>query len=216
MAIEAVIFDMDGLLLDTETLGVEACVHAGRQQGLSIDVEVVLMTLGQTEPFSNATYRQYYPSFDAGRFWADFNAWMRDATDRTAPKLMPHALATLTALQERSVRIGLCSSSPMERIRRYMASTGVGRFFDAVVSGDDGAKSKPAPDMYLLAARKLGVLPRQCMVLEDSPNGLKAAHSAGMLSCMVPDQIPYRPEFAPFTDRVLAHLGEALGLLGGE
>ncbi len=216
MAIEAVIFDMDGLLLDTETLGIEACLYAGRRQGLSIDVDVVLSTLGQTEPFSNATYRRHYPAFEAERFWADFGAWMRDTTGRTPPKLMPQALETLTALKKRSIRIGLCSSSPMERIARYMASTGIGGFFDATVSGDDGAKSKPAPDMYLLAARRLSVMPQHCMVLEDSPNGLKAARAAGMLSCMVPDQIPYQPEFAPFTDRVFRHLGEALCELGGE
>lgn len=215
MAIEAVIFDMDGLLLDTETLGIKACVYAGEQQGLDIDVGVVLSTLGQTEPFSNAIYRQHYPAFEAERFWADFDAWMRKTTDETPPALMPRALETLKGLKDKRIRTGLCSSSPMERIGRYMASTGIGHFFDAVVSGDDGAKSKPAPDMYLLMAKKLGVMPERCMVLEDSTNGLKAAHAAGMLSCMVPDQIPYGPELAPFTDRVLKDLGEALDLLGG-
>lgn len=215
MAIEAVIFDMDGLLLDTETLGISACEYAGQRQGLLIDTAVVLSTLGQTEAFSNAIYRQHYPTFDAERFWADFGTWMRDTTDRTPPRLMPHALETLKALKAKNISMGLCSSSPRERIGRYMASTGIGDFFDAAVTGDDGAQSKPAPDMYLLAARKLGVAPESCMVLEDSPNGLRAARAAGMLSCMVPDQIPYRPEFAPFVDHVLAHPGEALSLLGG-
>lgn len=215
MAIKAVIFDMDGLLLDTETLGIKACAYAGQQQGVSIDVPVVLTTLGQTEALSNAIYLRHYPTLDMRRFWADFDVWMRHSTDQTPPELMPYALQTLKALKEQGIKIGLCSSSPYKRIMRYLTAIGIGDFFETIVSGNDGARSKPAPDMYLLASSKLGVKPEHCMALEDSENGLRAAHAAGMLACMVPDQIPYKPEFAAFTDHVFHNLSEALLYLGG-
>ena len=215
MAFEAVIFDMDGLLFDTETLGIQACIHAGKMQGIDVSRDVVLKTLGTTEAKSDSTYLAHYPSYQRERFWKDFSDWMVDYVDTHPLGIMPHAVELLEAVRAKEIKMGLCSGSPLKRVTLYLEKTGLRHYFDAMVTQDDGVPSKPAPDMFLLTAEKLQVPAEKCMVLEDSPNGLRAAHAAGMQAYMVPDQIAYQQEFGPFTTGVLSSLADALPLLEG-
>lgn len=213
MTVQAVIFDMDGLIFDTETLAVKACQYAGKQQGLDVTEEVILETLGKTDESSDQIYKQHYPTYQPAQFWADFHHWMMEETSSKPPRLMPFAMELLEELTKRGIKRGLCSASPMVRIERYMSSYRMLPMFDAVVCGDSGAASKPAPDMYLLAAKKLNIVPENCMVLEDSPNGLRAGHAAGMQVYMVPDLIPYQEAYAGLVHGVLDNLSMVLPLL---
>ncbi|MDD2428513.1 MAG: HAD family phosphatase [Eubacteriales bacterium] len=214
MLFDAVIFDMDGLLLDTEKLGLQASIYAGREQGLSIDVDVVILTLGVRRENDDAIYRKHYPDFDSQRFWHNYDEWFLNYTTAQAPGVKPYARELLCELSDRSVKTGLCSSTHETRVHQFLKQTGLCGAFDALVTGSDGAASKPAPDMYLLAAKKLCVSPHKCLVLEDSPNGLRAGHAAGMRTYMVPDLVPYSEEFASFCDGVLFDLSHVLPLLG--
>lgn len=213
MAFEAVIFDMDGLLFDTESLGVKACIYAGQQQGLDVSEEVVLTTLGTTEAKSDSIYLAHYPSYQAKQFWQDFSDWMVAYVEENAVGIMPYAQEMVIATRNKGIKTAICSGSPMSRVELYLEKTNMQGLFDAYVTQDDGARSKPEPDMFLLTAEKLNVSPDKCLVLEDSPNGLRAAHAAGMQAYMVPDQIPFRDEYAPFTAGVLKDLSQALPLL---
>lgn len=213
MRFDAVIFDMDGLLLDTEKLGVQASAHAGREQGIDIDPDVVKLTLGVQREHDDVLYKKHYPSFDSRRFWQHYDAWFTQFTDTRAPDVKPYARELLKELKDRGIKKGLCSSSHEGLVHRFLKQTGLNNAFDVLVTGSDGAVSKPAPDMYLLTASRLSVAPENCMVLEDSPNGLKAGRSAGMRTYMVPDLIPYSAELQPFCDGVLDDLSQVLPLL---
>lgn len=214
MEIQAVIFDMDGLLLDTETLGVEACLAVGEKQGLNITPQVVLQTLGMTQETSNRIYKDHDERFEPARFWAGFDEWIKHSVSIKAPDKKAFAEELLMILKQKGIRCGLCSSSPRERVMLYLGASGLLPYFDEFVTGCDGAASKPSPDMYLLAAKKLGLMPEHCMVLEDSPNGLRAGHAAGMHTYMVPDLIPYTEELAAHCEGVLTDLSQVLPLLG--
>ena len=215
MLFDAVIFDMDGLLLDTEKLGLQASIYAGREQGLSIDVDVVILTLGVRRENDDAIYRKHYPDFDSQRFWHNYDEWFLNYTTAQAPGVKPYARELLCELSDRSVKTGLCSSTHETRVHQFLKQTGLCGAFDALVTGSDGAASKPAPDMYLNTAGLLGIAPGRCIAVEDSPLGLRAARLAGMFTIMVPDLRPYTEDLAPDCDRVLDSL-EALPELVAE
>ena len=98
-------------------------------------------------------------------------------------------------------------------ILQNLSTTGAGRYFAQVVCGADVEHSKPAPDIFLLAASRLGVDIRRCLVLEDSLNGLRAARASGAVSVMVPDLRPYGPEVAPYVDYLKQDLSQVIDLL---
>lgn len=209
--IKAIVLDMDGLLFDTETEGLKACAWAGERQGIPLKREEIVRALGMTESASTLIYQKIHPRFDGGRFWADFQTWMDENV--LCPRLMPGALELLEAAKQKGVAAALCSSSPRARILRFLNNNGILSMFAQIVSGDDGARSKPAPDMFLLAAERLKVRGEDCLAFEDSPNGLRAAHGAGMAVYMVPDLLPYTDDLAPVVAGVLGSLREAVNLL---
>ena len=98
-------------------------------------------------------------------------------------------------------------------VKLYLSKVGVLDDFQTLVTGDLGLPSKPEPDMFLTAAKRLGVAPENCLVLEDSVNGIKAGRNAGMQVGMVPDVLPYREELAPYCDHVLPDLAAVIPLL---
>ena len=119
----------------------------------------------------------------------------------------------LDVLEERGIPRIVASSSPRSMILQNLSTTGAGRYFAQVVCGADVEHSKPAPDIFLLAASRLGVDIRRCLVLEDSLNGLRAARASGAVSVMVPDLRPYGPEVAPYVDYLKQDLSQVIDLL---
>ena len=103
-------------------------------------------------------------------------------------EVKPGIRELLQYLKEHGIRTAIATSSPIERTVRYLSSVGLDKSFDELVSGYMVEMGKPEPDIYLYAAEKLGVKPSECMVLEDSPAGILAAHRAGCLPVMIPDQ----------------------------
>ncbi|MHC1786335.1 MAG: HAD family hydrolase [Christensenellales bacterium] len=214
MAVRGVIFDMDGLLFDTEGLGIDACVEAGALQGAQIAPSLVLSTLGSTTDQSAANYRKAHPDLDLGRFWDDYRDIMRAHTAASGPPLKPGAGQLLDWLEQRQIPIGLCSASPETLVRHYLDHAGLTGRFAVIVHGRADLPSKPAPDMYLLAAQLLDRVPEHCLVLEDSPNGLRAGRAAGMQVIMIPDLIPFSSSLQPFCDAVLADLSLVPAYIG--
>ena len=212
MKYKAVLFDMDGIIFNTEPIGVDANIYAAKEQGYDMSREVSLSTLGQTAKRSMDIIQLSYPNIDVDKFQEDYDYYMDTTTAESVP-FMPYALETINLVHEKNLLCGLCSSNSKQRIMRYLKISDMFNLFDAIVTGDDGAKSKPAPDMYLLLAKKLSVEPESCLVLEDSPAGLKAAHAANMEAYMIPDLIPYDDSFVPFTKGVLKDLKQAMSLL---
>ncbi|MBO2516024.1 MAG: hypothetical protein CW338_01935 [Clostridiales bacterium] len=204
-----IIFDMDGLLFDSERLGMEVIKEAALKQGKILTDDVVIATLGATAPAGKAIYRERVPGIDVDLLYQGFAEGMTEKAKQGLIPLKKGALELLKKAKEQEIPCAVASSSPEKYVRLYLGSQHITEYFDVLVGGPAGVRSKPAPDIFLLAAEKLGVPPEECLVLEDSTNGIRAGRAAGMTVCMVPDMIPYREEYAPFVDFVAEDLTEA-------
>ncbi len=210
---DAVIFDMDGLLIDSEHVGIEAAMHACELQGLAAPYELVLKTIGITTDSSRGLYLKALPTLDFPQMKADFTDYMHSRAEAKLLPLKDGAIELLDTLRQKGIPCAIASSSPEETVRLYLTSTGILQYFSALACGGSGLKSKPAPDIFLAAAQRLQVSPESCLALEDSVNGVKAARAAGMRVCMVPDVIPYDDTLAQYCDHVLRSLRGVPALL---
>lgn len=211
----AVIFDMDGVLFDTETLALQAALEASGALGLGLTEADVLATLGMTEALTDDSYRAVNPAYDPDAFWPLCNDSLMRLVASGGVPVKPYARQAIQALRTMGLSLALCTSSPMDRVEKYLRLTDLNGVFSAVTAGRDDVPGKPAPDMYLNTARMLGVAPERCLVVEDSPLGLRSARLAGMRTCMVPDLRPYTDDLAPDCDWVLDSL-QALPNLAAE
>lgn len=190
----AILFDMDGLLLDTE--------RAGR-----VSMTKVVCAMGY--PMTDAIYASVIGlPVDSERlqlsrvFGSDFDYdLMRER--RSAEDLLQHGLSPplrrgareiVELLARLRVPCAVATSSRREKTLAYLDNTGLLPFFAAVLARDDVARGKPFPDLYLAAAAALGMAPGACLALEDSHNGVRAAHAAGVPVIMVPDLLPATDE----------------------
>ncbi|MSX02347.1 MAG: HAD-IA family hydrolase [Actinobacteria bacterium] len=214
----AVIFDNDGLTLDTEDLWTEAekalfanySADFGPAQKLALlgnsgaDAAVILAReLGQ-------------PDGDGPALVAEMNRLVYLALEEGCEPTKG-AVELLTALRDAGIPRALCSNSPLEFVGRAVDAAGVRNYFDVIVSADEVAHGKPAPDPYLEAARRLGVDPQLCVALEDSVPGATSASAAGMTVFVVPSF--EETDFGDVADRSFASLAEpelwaALGVRG--
>ena len=210
MAIKAVLFDMDGLLLDTEALGIEASVRAAEDQGLGIGEELHYLMLGVNKEKSNELFKQRVPDLNLNKFWTVADEQIQQLVNDRGVPIKPHAMELLQWVKEKNLLMGLCSGSSREIVELYLNLAGMLNYFAAIVAGDDDLSlgSKPSPGMYLRTAQLLQVSPEQCLVLEDSPSGLRSGRAAGMMTIMIPDLMPYSDELAPFSDAVFENLSQ--------
>lgn len=213
--VRAVLFDMDGLLVDSERAAMEASVEIGRQLGYPLPLELALQTLGVTRARTTELYTQALPGFDPARFYAAFDQELARRAEAGEIPAKPGARALLEYLQEKGIPRAVASSSNLSRVTLCLRRAGLLNYFDQIVTGDQVTRSKPDPEIFLLAARRLDTPPAECLVLEDSPNGIRAGRAGGMQVCMVPDLLPYRPEYAPFCDHVARDLNQVISLIEG-
>jgi HAD superfamily hydrolase (TIGR01509 family) len=208
-----VIFDMDGLIFDTESLGVEVSIKAGEDQGICLSREIILRTLGTSEKFTCHVYETEFPTFDSARFRKTLKDMMFAEISENGMRFKRCARECVSAYRKAGCKTALASSNSSSVVMYYLDTARMSADFDVLVCGDAGLPSKPAPDIFLHAASLMNVAPAVCTVFEDSPNGLKAARAAGMRVYMVPDLIPYEDSLSPYCDGVLGDLGEAISLL---
>ena len=187
--ITAVLFDMDGLVLDTEKLYTRFWQEAACACGYPMTKEQALGMRSLNRGAGLAKMQSYFgPDVDYD-FIRQKRIELMDAfVEKEGVTLKPGIHELLAFLKERGIKTAIATSSPMERTVLYLTSVGLQNSFDELVSGYMVEKGKPEPDIYLYAAKKLGAEPRNCMVLEDSPAGILAAHRAGCVPVLVPDQ----------------------------
>lgn len=210
---EAVVFDMDGLLFDTETLYIEAAMTALTGLGHEASAEIILRTTGGPWPQTRLLLLEHFgPAFPVDDF---VTVWLRHfwvlAEDRLA--LKPGVLALLDLLDELGLPRAIATSSSRQTVDRHLGAHDLASRFDAIVAAGDYAKGKPAPDPYLTAASRLGVAPETCLALEDSYNGVRSASAAGMMTIMVPDLLPPTDEIRALCTLVAADLHEVSRLI---
>lgn len=215
--IAAVIFDMDGLIFDTERLAIEAWVAAGARSGYEIDHEVVVATVGlakkETSEVFARTYGDAFP-FDAIR--AERLKIATQIIERDGPPLKKGIEGLLRFLEERAIPMAVATSTDRQHVRFMFDACGFTRYFSVTVCGDEVTRNKPDPEIFLKAAQALNTDPRSCLVLEDSPYGIMAAHSAGMRSIIVPDLVVPAPDIVAMTEGVCEDLDQVRAFLDGE
>lgn len=185
---KTVIFDMDGLMFDTERLCVEAFDYAGEAFGIGKAGYMVLKTLGMNHELSSKIWRQELgPDFDeegldkhVKAFYADFRRHNHIPVKKGLHRLLNY-------LKSQGYSMAVASSTRRAGVLDNLEDAGVREYFDVVIGGDCIKASKPAPDIYLKACELIGKEPSQCYALEDSRNGLLAATRAGCKTFMVPD-----------------------------
>jgi HAD superfamily hydrolase (TIGR01509 family) len=184
----AVIFDCDGTLVDSEPLARVAWERALAAHGYRLTDTDAEACVGLPYPRVHAYFAERVALPAADAFWPDFSGRLFALIDSELVGF-EDASAAARELRARGVPVAVASSSPRERLRRTLGRAGLLDAFDALVAGDEVAHGKPAPDMFVLAAERLGVPPAECVVVEDSPPGVQAGLAAGMLTlavCRVP------------------------------
>ncbi len=206
----AVIFDMDGTLLDTQRIYTPAWEAAGRMQGITGLGGHVINVCGMNRNGSDGYLKRNFKNLDIEKFRKD----ERDYIDRYGKvTFKPGAKALLTFLKEKGVKIALASGTARPYVEQCLKIVGIENDFDAVVCGVEVENGKPAPDIYLYTARLLGVDPRDCFVFEDAANGIKAGHLAGMKCIGIPDTAEFDRDTKSLLFAELSSLDEAIELL---
>jgi HAD superfamily hydrolase (TIGR01509 family) len=185
MSLAAVIFDCDGTLVDSEPLARQAWERALAPHGYEIRQEDYANLIGLSYANVHGYFAERIPAMpDARSFWPGYSNTLFELID-TMLQPFDDALETLRAVRERGLAVAVASSSPRERLDRTLARAGLADAFAVTVAGDEVEHGKPAPDMFLAAAARLGVAPGRCAVIEDSPPGVAAGLAAGMLTIAV-------------------------------
>lgn len=184
--IDAILFDLDGTLVDTETVALATGHAAFAAMGYPVDDAFMHRLVGVDLPTSAAIIGAALPSLDQRGLQEHWRSAFVAAINETLP-LKPGVLDVLGA---RLKPMAIVTSSSRPEAHHKIDLTGLGGFFDHVITLADVTRPKPAPDPYLLAAERLGVSPTRCLVFEDSETGAEAAHRAGCIVVQVPDVVP--------------------------
>ena len=215
--LQAAIFDMDGLMLDTEPLWARGWEPVLRGLGMA-DIPVGLPDelRGAGPAARQEVFDRHFGrgAIDQAVVWERLCARILEACRDGAPR-KAGLVELLDYLRERDMPLAVASSSTRPMIERQLAAAGVGSYFDVVLSGEEVARGKPAPDVFLEAARRLDVTPASSLVLEDSKNGVLAGAAGGFVTVLVPDLAAPDDEMRAAASFVCRDLLEVRDLLAG-
>ena len=213
--ISAVIFDMDGLLFDTETLFFDAMVAEGTSGGIAVSRDFFLTLVGLNTENNHERMRAHFGAdFPAVRFHDACRERFFGLLE-TSLALKPGVLELLDQVEQLRLPKAIATSSQRSNVDHHLSAFNLTHRFDEIVASGDYTHGKPHPDPYLTAAKSLGVEPAACLALEDSHNGVRSAAAAGMLTVMVPDLLPADDEMRSLANFVATDLHEVARLLGG-
>lgn len=217
LEIRAVIFDQDGLMLDTEPAAYRGWRDALAEEGHVLTEEQYGQVVGRSSQSVRRVMMDFYGEGIPIEALIERKNHLIEADFETNGILSkPGLFDLLRVVNEHGLLKGVATSTPREHVTQKMVSAGIGEPFDAIVGGDEVDRGKPAPDIYLLAASRLGTAPEQCLVLEDSEAGVRAASAAGMAVIMVPDVIDPSPEVEALAHSVMPSLGAVAEYLDRE
>lgn len=205
----SVIFDMDGTLLDTQRICVDAWEFAGRAQGVKGLGEHVSVVCGMNEAGWLGYVADNFKSIDPAEFKA---VTRRYIMENGKVEFMPGAVELLDFLEANGIKFAIASGSSRESIIHHLTELGVLDKFPVFVGGRDVVNGKPAPDIFLMTAEKMGVRPEDCFVFEDSANGIRAGYKAGMKCIGIEDMTPFPDDVKELMFTQLDCLSDAIDI----
>lgn len=201
--IKAVVFDMDGVLYDTEKVSYSCWKEEADRLGLPNMEYVHRGACGLNHTDGAAWLRKNYgQDFDVEGFMERCNRRLKEKLDTEGIPVKEGTRQIVYWLKENMIPFAICSSTIVPTIEDHLRKTDLDGYFDAIIGGNMVEHSKPKPDIYLKACQALGQDPSECIAVEDSPNGIRSAHAAGMLPVMVPDLIAPTQELVSLCFRV--------------
>ena len=183
---KAAIFDMDGLLFDTERLFQKAWREEAGSIGITLPDVFTTQICGTSGEKQAQIVRDYFPGKDPLEIMKKVQSRVYEQKEIPLKK---GTKEILEGMKKQGMLMAVASSSPLPMIRQNLEKTGTGSYFHTIVSGQQVEKGKPEPDIFLLAARETGVDPADCYVFEDSINGILAGQAAGCACIMIPDMV---------------------------
>jgi HAD superfamily hydrolase (TIGR01509 family) len=211
----AVIFDMDGLMLDTEPISHRAWWRAAGSLGVAIDDALLARMIGRNYRDCERLIRESLgPDAPVEAMMREWHRCYDEALADGIP-VKPGLPDLLDWLERQAVPRAVATSTRRQRALAKLSATRMVERFDAIVAGDEVPNGKPAPDIFLCAAARLAVTPQRCLVLEDSEPGVRAAIAAGMTPVLVPDLLPPSASLLAAGVRVAASLHEVHAWLAG-
>lgn len=188
MGIKGVIFDMDGLMVDTEKHYNRYLVKSANELGFPMKEEDALLLRSLDKKLAGPLMQKIFGAeYDHGKVLERYYPYVEEYFKTNDPEVKPGLYKLLDYLQEAGYQRAVATATNMKRAEDFLTRIGVINRFECIYSGRALANSKPAPDIYLMAAGELGLRPQECIALEDSPNGVKSAASAGCKVVMIPD-----------------------------
>ena len=214
MNVKSVIFDMDGVIFDSERLYIDCCVEAAEQLCMENIVETCRRCIGVTSDVTeNILLETYRDAALVARFRDRSVSLFLDRCRAGELGIKPGVVELLQALMSVCIPIAIASSTRTSIVESELLEAGLLDFFDVIVGGDQVQRSKPNPDIFLKAAVLLGSDPQDCVVIDDSYNGIRAAKAAGMKAVMVPDLLEPTEEMESLADAIVPSLFEVPPLL---
>lgn len=207
--IKAALFDMDGLLIDSEKVYRDCWIQAARELGYAFDEEKALTLRSLDKTLANELFIGWFSDKTAyERVKARRKEIMNEKIRQEPLQGKPGARRLICELEKHGIKSAVVTASPQKRAQMHLESVGLNGLFETIITTEDVKKGKPFPDVYLYAAGELGVKPEDCLAFEDSPNGVKSAHDAGCRTVMIPDLTPPAEELMPYVNYVYGSLAD--------
>lgn len=183
-----IIFDMDGLMFDTGSVFIKAWDYAGEKMGIGKAGYMTMKTLGMSIQMSKKLWvEEFGNKYDEDLLRKYTKEFLQKYYSENSVPIKQGLYELLDFLKQHNYKIGVGSSSPRWEVENHLRDAKICEYFHSIVCGDMVSKSKPEPEIYLKACELLGEIPENCIALEDSKNGLLAAHNAGCKVVMIPD-----------------------------
>ena len=202
---------MDGLMIDTEKLYLKFWIQSAKDFGYDMKPEHVYAIRSMARKYSIPTLKGFLgEDCPTEEIRAHRTELMAEYINEHGLEVKKGLFELLYYLKGRGIKMAVATATPRSRTTEYLEKIGAAKFFSAVICGDMVETGKPAPDIYLTAAKELGLPPEECAAFEDSPNGIKAAHAAGCHAIMIPDMTQPDDEIKPLLSAVYENLGLAV------
>ena len=212
--VQAVIFDMDGVIFDSERLVIECWEEVAAKHNIPDIVEICMRVQGNNREETGKRFREKYgKDFPYETYKKEVTALFLDRYGEGRLPMKPGVVEILKELRRNNIPLALASSTRSDIVKLEMAEANLLPYFDAVLGGDMVPHSKPEPDIFLKAAELIESDPSECLVIEDSHNGVRAAYRAGLRSIMVPDLLAVTDEMKEKATYVVKNLNEAISII---